>query len=53
MQKHDTNYKCIVLVNIRVTCALYKLAHALEYLQCNEFFAIGKSTIHLVFRKFV
>jgi hypothetical protein len=53
MQKHDTNYKCIVLVNIRIACALYKLTHASEYLQCSDFFAIGKSTIHLVLRKFV
>jgi hypothetical protein len=40
-------------MNIIVAYALYKLAHALKYLQCSEFFAIEKSTVHLVFHKFV
>ncbi len=32
---------------------IVKLAHALEYLQCSEVFAMGKSTIHLMFYEFV
>jgi hypothetical protein len=49
MEKKDTKYKCIILVSIRVACSLYKLVHALKYLQCSELFAIGKSIVHLVF----
>jgi hypothetical protein len=53
MQKHDTNYKCAILMSIIVAYALYKWVHASKYLQCSEFFVIGKSTIHLVFLEFV
>lgn len=53
MEKKDTKYKCAILVSIRIACSFYKLAHALEYLQCSELFAIGKSIVHLMFRKFV
>jgi hypothetical protein len=46
-EKKITHYRCIVPVSIRVACSLFKLAHAFEYLQCSEFFAIGKSTMHV------
>jgi len=52
-KKKDTKYKCVVLVNIKVTCSLYKLVHVAKYLQCSEHFIIRKSTIHLVLHKFV
>jgi hypothetical protein len=53
MEKKNTTYKCVVLVNIQVAHSLYKLVHATEFLQCNELFAIGKSPIHLVLCEFV
>ncbi len=53
MEKKDMRYRCIILMNIKVACLLYKLAHASHYLQCNEFFIIGKSTVHLVLCEFM
>jgi hypothetical protein len=53
MEKKDTKYMCMTPESIKVACSFYKLAHGLEYLQCNELFAIGKSTIHLMLREFV
>ncbi len=52
-KKEDTKYKCVVPVNIKVTCSLYKLAHVAKYLQCSEHFIIRKSIVHLVLHKFV
>lgn len=51
--KKDTRYRFAIPVGIRVACSLYKLAHAADYLQCSELFAIGKSTVHLVLHDFV
>jgi hypothetical protein len=53
MVKKYTRYKCEVLMSIKVTCSLYKLAHAFKYLQCNEFFAIRKYIIHLIMHEYV
>ncbi len=53
MEKNDTMYRCVILMNIRVACSLYKLAHAYEYLQCSQFLTIEMSIIHLVLHKFV
>ncbi len=49
----NTHSRCTVSVSIGVACSLFKLAHAFEYLQCSEFFAIGKSTMHVVLSEFV
>jgi hypothetical protein len=46
-------YRCIVLVNIKVACSLYKLTHGVNYHQCNEMFAIGKSSVNMVLHEFV
>jgi len=35
--KKDIRCMCVVLMNIKVVCSLYKLAHASKYLQCNKF----------------
>ncbi len=40
-------YMCVILVGIRVLCSLYKLAHGVDYFQCNEMFAIGKSFVNM------
>jgi hypothetical protein len=53
MEKKDTKYRCMIHMNIKVACSFYKLGHVLKYLQCNELFAIGKSTIHLMLWEFV
>jgi len=49
----DIRYLCVVLTNMKVICLLYKLAHASKYLQCNKFFVIGKSIVHLMLCKFL
>jgi len=51
--KKDIRYMCVVLMNMKVVCSLYKLAHASKYLQCNKFFVIRKSIVHLVLCKFL
>jgi len=33
-------------------CSFYKLAHGTKYFECNELFAIDKSTLHLVLQEF-
>jgi hypothetical protein len=48
-----TKFKFVVPIGIKAACLLYKLMHAFEYLQCNENFAIRKSTIHLILQGFV
>ena len=53
IEEKDTHYKCVMLVGIRIACALYKLAHEVEYFHCNEMFTISKSTIHMVLKKIV
>jgi hypothetical protein len=53
MEKKDTTYRCVVQVNIKVACSLYKLAHVVEYLQFSELFTLGKFTFHLVLHKFI
>jgi len=32
MEKKDMKYMCIILMNIKVACLLYKLAHESYYL---------------------
>ncbi len=51
--KKDIRYMFVVLMNMKVVCSLYKLARASKYLQCNKFFVIGKSIVHLVLCKFL
>jgi hypothetical protein len=53
MKEMDIHYKCVNLVGIRIACALYKLAHKVEYFHYSEMFTISKSTIHMVLQKFV
>ncbi len=53
MEKKNLKFRCAVVVSIKVACFLYKLAHAVEYLQCNKLFVIGKSIVHLILWEFV
>jgi hypothetical protein len=47
------NYKCAILVSIKVACLLFKLVDAIDFLQCSELFANKKSTIHLVLQELI
>jgi hypothetical protein len=51
--KKEIRYMCVVITNMKVICSLYKLAHASKYLQCNKFFVIGKSMVHLMLCNFL
>jgi len=51
--KQNTQYQSAIHVEIWVSCAMYKLAHGVNFLICNELFAIGKSTMSLVLHEFV
>jgi hypothetical protein len=53
MHKKDTTYCYTIFMTIRVTCFLYKIAHDIEYLHCNELCVVGKSIVHLILHEFV
>ncbi len=53
MQKKDATYCYAIFVTIWITCFLYKLAHNIECLHCNELCTMGKSSVHLVLHEFV
>jgi hypothetical protein len=53
VEKKIITYKCAILVNIYVVCSFYKLADGVKYLHYSELFAIEKSTIHVILRKYV
>jgi hypothetical protein len=44
----DMKYRLAILVEVRVCCSLYKLAHGATFLSFSEKFAIGRSTVSLV-----
>ncbi len=48
ISKYDTKYKKVIIVEIMVSCAIYKLAHGVNILTCSELFTIKKSTIAFV-----
>ncbi len=51
--KCDTHYWKVILVDIQVSCTIYKLAHGANFLVCSEFFAIKKSIVSKVLHEFV
>jgi hypothetical protein len=53
IERRDTRYQCAVLVEIRVTVALYKLAQGVNIFTCSEMFAIGQSMVGLAIREVV
>jgi hypothetical protein len=53
IKKRDTTYINAIHVGIKVVNSLYKLSHGVEYLQCNELFAIRKSLVNMVLYEFV
>jgi hypothetical protein len=48
LSKHDTKYGKLILVEIKVSCAIYKLAQGGNILVCHELFTIGRSITALV-----
>lgn len=51
--KKDTKYCLAILMEVWVTCVIYKLSHGLHLLTYNELFMIGRSTMGLVMWKVV
>ncbi len=48
MLKQDIRYKKTILMEIQVSCAIYKLAHGANFFICNDLFAIRKSIVTLM-----
>lgn len=53
IEKQNTKYRVADLVEIRVYCEIYKLAHGANINQCNELFTIDKSIVGKVLREVV
>lgn len=53
LMKKNTKYINAILVEIYVSCVIYKLVHGYNFLICNELFTIGKSITSLVLHEFV
>jgi hypothetical protein len=51
--KHITWYKLFIVVEVRVACALYKIAQGCNMLICNEMFVVGQWIISLVIWKII
>jgi hypothetical protein len=52
LMKKNRKYINAILVEIYVSCVIYKLAHGCNFLICNELFTIGKSITSLVLHRF-
>jgi hypothetical protein len=48
VEKQNTKYWLVLLVEIQVVCTIYKLAQGMNYLTCSELFAIGWSLVSFV-----
>jgi hypothetical protein len=53
LMKKNTHYQNVIPMEIQVLCAIYKLAHGVNFLICNELFVIGKSIVSLMLHEFV
>jgi len=53
VEKQNTKYWLVVLVEIRVVCTIYKLAQGTNYLMYSELFAIGWSFICFVIHEVI
>ncbi len=51
--KHDTQYKNGIIIEIKVSCIIYKLVHGDNFFVCSELFVIGKSIMLLVLHEVV
>lgn len=53
IQKQETKFRVAIPVEVRVCCAIYKLAQGANIGVCSELFAIGRSTVGKVLREVV
>jgi hypothetical protein len=53
ISKQDTKYKKAILIEIWVSCAIYKLTQSANILTCSELFTIWHYIVGLVFREIV
>lgn len=53
LMKQDTLYWNAIIIEVWVSCTIYKLAHDVSFLICNKLFAINKSIVSFVFHEFV
>jgi hypothetical protein len=53
LMKQDTHYQSVIPIEIQVSCTIYKLAHGVNFLICNELFAIDKSILSFMLHEFV
>jgi hypothetical protein len=53
LMKKNTKYKYAILVEIHVSCVVYKFVHGCNFLIYSKLVAIGKFTISLVPHEFV
>ncbi len=53
ISNQDTKYRKAISIEIRVSCAIYKLTQGANILTCSELFTIGRSIVSLVFHEVV
>ncbi len=53
ISKQNTKYRKTILVEIQVSCAIYKLAQVANVLICNELFVIGHYIVGFVLYEMV
>ncbi len=53
ISKHDTKYREVITIEIKVSCAIYKLVHGANTLTCSELFTIKRSTLALMLQEVV
>lgn len=51
--KTHTKHRKVVLVEIWISCVIYKVVHGVNVLICNELFIVGESIVSLVLHEFV
>lgn len=49
ISKQDTKYRKAILIEIQISCVIYKLTQGANILTCSELFTIGRSIVSLVF----
>lgn len=53
IRKQNTTYRCAIHVGIKVGVFVLQTCARNYYLQCNELFVMGKSSLNMVLHKFV
>lgn len=53
IEKQRTCFRNPVQIEVRIFCALYKLAHGCNFFTCTKLFGIGRATVGIVLRELV